>query len=238
MTTAENALNSTSPLSIAQRENFIENLAHDLKSSVYSQINALNIIISDEKYHYDDMHLDILKHLMTSNIYMRDVILNVLSNFKIQHDKLKLEKVNRSMAETLDFAIKSISYMFKEKNQTLKIHCPKEIFATYDEIEIRRVLINLLSNASKYSNTNSLIEILIKKENGFISVEIINEGKIEFKNTDDVFKMYETESKKRKLRGSGLGLYISKKIIEAHGGKISAKNSNNQKVVFTFKIPV
>lgn len=238
MTTAENALNSTSPLSIAQRENFIENLAHDLKSSVYSQINALNIIISDEKYHYDDMHLDILKHLMTSNIYMRDVILNVLSNFKIQHDKLKLEKVNRSMAETLDFAIKSISYMFKEKNQTLKIHCPKEIFATYDEIEIRRVLINLLSNASKYSNTNSLIEILIKKENGFISVEIINEGKIDFKNTDDVFKMYETESKKRKLRGSGLGLYISKKIIEAHGGIISAKNSNNQKVVFTFKIPV
>ncbi len=238
MTTAENALNSTSPLSIAQRENFIENLAHDLKSSVYSQINALNIIISDEKYHYDDMHLDILKHLMTSNIYMRDVILNVLSNFKIQHDKLKLEKVNRSMAETLDFAIKSISYMFKEKNQTLKISCPNEIFATYDEIEIRRVLINLLSNASKYSSTNSLIEIIIKKENDFISVEIINEGKIEFKNTDDVFKMYETESKKRKLRGSGLGLYISKKIIETHGGKISAKNSDNQTVIFTFKIPV
>lgn len=238
MTTAENALNSTSPLSIAQRENFIENLAHDLKSSVYSQINALNIIISDEKYHYDDMHLDILKHLMTSNIYMRDVILNVLSNFKIQHGKLKLEKANRSMAESLDFAIKSISYMFKEKNQTLKISCPNEIFATYDEIEIRRVLINLLSNASKYSSTNSLIEIIIKKENDFISVEIINEGKIEFKNTDDVFKMYETESKKRKLRGSGLGLYISKKIIEAHGGKISAKNADNQTVIFTFKIPV
>lgn len=238
MTTAENALNSTSPLSIAQRENFIENLAHDLKSSVYSQINALNIIISDEKYHYDDMHLDILKHLMTSNIYMRDVILNVLSNFKIQHGKLKLEKANRSMAESLDFAIKSISYMFKEKNQTLKISCPNEIFATYDEIEIRRVLINLLSNASKYSSTNSLIEIIIKKENDFISVEIINEGKIDFKNTDDVFKMYETESKKRKLRGSGLGLYISKKIIEAHGGKISAKNADNQTVIFTFKIPV
>lgn len=238
MTTAENALNSTSPLSIAQRENFIENLAHDLKSSVYSQINALNIIISDEKYHYDDMHLDILKHLMTSNIYMRDVILNVLSNFKIQHDRLKLEKANRSMAESLDFAIKSISYMFKEKNQTLKISCPNEIFATYDEIEIRRVLINLLSNASKYSSTNSLIEIIIKKENDFISVEIINEGKIDFKNTDDVFKMYETESKKRKLRGSGLGLYISKKIIEAHKGTISAKNSDNQTVIFTFKIPV
>ncbi len=238
MTTAENALNSASPLSIAQRENFIENLAHDLKSSVYSQINALNIIISDEKYHYDDMHLDILKHLMTSNIYMRDVILNVLSNFKIQHDKLKLEKTNRSMEETLDFAIKSISYMFKEKNQTLKISCPNEIFATYDEIEIRRVLINLLSNASKYSSTNSLIEIIIKKENDFISVEIINEGKIEFKNTDDVFKMYETESKKRKLRGSGLGLYISKKIIEAHRGTINAKNLDNKKVVFTFKIPV
>lgn len=238
MTTAENALNSTSPLSIAQRENFIENLAHDLKSSVYSQINALNIIISDEKYHYDDMHLDILKHLMTSNIYMRDVILNVLSNFKIQHGKLKLEKTNRSMAESLDFAIKSISYMFKEKNQTLKISCPNEIFATYDEIEIRRVLINLLSNASKYSSTNSLIEIIIKKENDFISVEIINEGKIDFKNTDDVFKMYETESKKRKLRGSGLGLYISKKIIEAHKGTISAKNSDNQTVIFTFKIPV
>ena len=237
MTTADNALKCSSPLSIAQREDFIENLAHDLKSSVYSQINALNIIISDEKYHYDDMHLDILKHLMTSNIYMRDVILNVLSNFKIQHDKLKLEKTSHSMTETLDFAIKSISYMFKEKNQTLKIFCPSEIFATYDEIEIRRVFVNLLSNASKYSNTNSTIEISIEKEDSIISVEIINDGKIDFKNTDDVFKIYQTESKKRKLRGSGLGLYISKKIIEAHKGTINAKNSDNQKVIFTFKIP-
>ena len=184
------------------------------------------------------MHLDILKHLMTSNIYMRDVILNVLSNFKIQHDKLKLEKASHSMTETLDFAIKSISYMFKEKNKTLKIFCPSEIFATYDEIEIRRVFVNLLSNASKYSNTNSTIEISIEKEDSIISVEIINDGKIDFKNTDDVFKIYQTESKKRKLRGSGLGLYISKKIIEAHKGTINAKNSDNQKVIFTFKIPV
>ena len=65
------------------------------------------------------MQLDILGNLMTSNIYMRDTISNVLSNFKMDNKGLNIEKSNCSIKETLDFVIIIIGYMFKEKSQKL-----------------------------------------------------------------------------------------------------------------------
>lgn len=238
MTTIENSSETKECLSISQRENFIENLTHDLKSSVFSQINALKILIDDKKCTYDPIHMDILNNLMTSNIYMRDVILNVLTNFKIQNNNFKLEKAKCNIKETLEFVIKSIGYMLKEKNQTIRTTYRGENFcAYYDDVEIRRVFVNLLSNASKYGNTGSVIEVLIENSNNALKIEIKNKGKIQNNNTEDIFKMYLTDSKKLRLRGSGLGLYITKKIIEAHKGTISARNTQDGNVIFSVIIP-
>lgn len=102
---------------------------------------------------------------------------------------------------------------------------------------MRRVFVNLLSNASKYSKAQSIIKVEIIKEDGFLVCKVINEGKIEDKNIEDIFDMYLTQSKKFQIRGSGLGLYISKKIVEAHGGTIKAQNTKNNEVEFSVKIP-
>ena len=72
---------------------------------------------------------------------------------------------------------------------------------------------------------------------GDLVVKIINDGHIDFEQTDDIFKPYKTNAKTEALCGSGLGLYISKQIIEHHGGQINALN-NGSEVCVTFKIPI
>ena len=238
MTTTSKNTYTVTELTLSQKENIIENLIHDLKSSIFSQINGLNLIMRDKNCTYNKMQLDILGNLMTSNIYMRDTISNVLSNFKMDNKGLNIEKSNCSIKETLDFVIRSIGYMFEEKSQKLDVQyrcC--NLRANYDDIEMRRVFVNLLSNASKYSKAQSIIKVEIIKEDGFLVCKVINEGKIEDKNIEDIFDMYLTQSKKFQIRGSGLGLYISKKIVEAHGGTIKAQNTKNNEVEFSVKIP-
>ena len=70
-------------------EKFVENLAHDLKSPIFSQINALNILLKDKSFHYNDIQIELLNSVLTSNIYMRDMVLNLLSGFRMKNSNIK-----------------------------------------------------------------------------------------------------------------------------------------------------
>ena len=224
---------------IKQNENLIENLAHDLKSPIFSQINALNMLLKDKSIEFSDAQRELLGNILTSNIYMRDMVLNMLTNFRMKNTSLKLKISTNSIENTIDFCIKSIEPALFENNQTLivKNKC-KSPYAEFDEIEIKRVVTNLLSNAIKYGKMGTKILLEIEDKNGNLKISVTNKGKIGFKNTDDVFKLYKTRSKENSKCGSGLGLYISKQIIDAHLGKIKAQSLTNEQVKFSFEIPI
>ena len=222
---------------IEQKEKIMENLAHDLKTPVFSQINALNILLKDKSFDFSDIQRELLSDILSSNIYMRDMILNMLSGFRVKKTKLKTEINN--IENTVKDTIKSIEHTLFETGHKLVIknHC-KSPYAEYDEIGIKRVLINLLSNAAKHSKPYSEIILEIYNTNGNILINIINSGAIIYKNPQDVFKPYITNCKDTSKCSNGLGLYISKQIIEAHNGYIEAKNLKNNTVKITFEIPI
>lgn len=222
---------------IEQKEKIMENLAHDLKTPVFSQINALNILLKDKSFDFSDIQRELLSDILSSNIYMRDMILNMLTGFRVKKTKLKTEINN--IENTVKDTIKSIEHTLFETGHKLVIknHC-KSPYAEYDEIGIKRVLINLLSNAAKHSKPYSEIILEIYNTNGNILINIINSGAIIYKNPQDVFKPYITNCKDTSKCSNGLGLYISKQIIEAHFGKITAQNLENNLVKFSFEIPI
>lgn len=221
----------------AQNGNIVENLAHDLKSPIFSQISALNILLKDKSFYFNETQRELLNGILSSNIYMRDLVLNMLSNFKMKNSKIKPEVCE--IEKTINFAAKSLNHIFKDNNQILKIkNSCKSPYAEYDEIEIKRVLINLLSNAIKYSNKGSEIILETYNQNGNLVVSVINKGQISCKDPNDVFKPYLTNCKDSTKCSNGLGLYISKQIIEAHFGTLKVENLKDNYVKFSFTIPV
>ena len=122
-----------------------------------------------------------------------------------------------------------------DKNLTLKInYLSKKDFIQIDEIEIERVFLNLITNAARHAKNSSIIEINIENSDDKFIISIINEG-AHIKDLNEIFKIYQTGSK---TSGTGLGLYICKKIITTHGGKIYAQNIDPNKVKFTFTLPI
>ena len=108
-------------------------------------------------------------------------------------------------------------------------------FMNADKSRLRMVLENIIDNASKYSISGTQIEITLSRSRGSLIIAIKDSGiGIEKKDMPKLFKKFVTDSD----FGTGLGLYISKKLVEAHGGRIWAFNNNDGiGCTFVFSLP-
>lgn len=234
----------SSPINSAQsiklRESFLANLTHDLKSPVFSQIRALKILLDDESANFTPFQREIIEQTFASNVFMYEMLQNVLMKFKIENTRIEIEKSQNNFRDTLNKAIESISFIFGDKKQTVSLSYLTQVeIAFYDEIEIIRVLNNLMTNASKYGDKGGEIQITVEKHARFLTVSVLNNARqIPEEEIENIFNIYSTNSKKHKTTGIGLGLHICRQIIEAHNGKIFAQNVGKDKVKFTFLLPI
>jgi signal transduction histidine kinase len=114
-----------------------------------------------------------------------------------------------------------------------------KVEAEFDKIEIKRVLKNLLNNAISHTKQDGIIDVKIVKIDGFVEVLVADNGNgISPSDLEDVFEKYFSTSKKMRKVGTGLGLYLSKQIIEKHGGKIRVESELNKGSKFYFTLPV
>ena len=110
--------------------------------------------------------------------------------------------------------------------------------AMIDYLEIKRVVHNLLMNAIEYSPKNSKIMIELSENKKFFIFSIKNKNKgIPIENPDDIFNKFVSYANKHKKVGSGLGLYIAKRIVDAHNGSINIDTRQKDYVRFVFTLP-
>jgi signal transduction histidine kinase len=133
-------------------------------------------------------------------------------------------------------------YMELAKNKGIRILLlPEEkyIQLSIDRIKISQVITNFIHNAIKFSNSNTTVKIEVEVEGDYVVTKIIDEGEgIPLSQRELLFKMF---SKTASLptageKGSGLGLYISKRIIEAHDGVIGFQGNETTGSTFYFKL--
>ena len=133
-----------------------------------------------------------------------------------------------------------MNYLFEGEKQTVKIisNLKNDIF-DYDEREIKRVLINLIANASEYSPSGSNIFITLDEDCLHLVLTIQDEGSgISQEQLQSMFDENQTFKPRFKKVGSGMGIYITKKIMEAHNGNILVESKPGLGSKFTLLIPI
>ena len=130
--------------------------------------------------------------------------------------------------------------MLKEKNVIIHINTEGSQFNTEcDRMQIKRVLTNILGNAISYAYDNTQIDVTIKQGENGIGFEAKNESAyINMETMNNLFKKYVSHAAKFNKVGVGLGLYLSKQIIDAHGGEIYAKSYEDNHNIFGFILPL
>ncbi|MYE07583.1 MAG: HAMP domain-containing histidine kinase [Oligoflexia bacterium] len=213
-------------------------VSHELKTPLSTM--KLNVELLKKQASLDQQNL--IKMLDEEVAWMIQFISDTLDLKKMDNKailNLSWHKWNQWIKSIQDNMEKTVHLY--ERN--LKMHFPdKETEVYMDPLYIRQVLFNLMMNAIQCSFKNSLIEILwTQTEAGELSVEIKDHGPgINPKSINKIFEPFyqDTEKMEIAVKGSGLGLSIVKKIIEAHGGNVQASNRlDNKGAFFKFTLP-
>ncbi|MDD3237290.1 MAG: hybrid sensor histidine kinase/response regulator [Candidatus Gastranaerophilales bacterium] len=223
-----------------QKETFIATLTHDLKTPIRAQIQALQLILNNKFGIVDGELASILNEILSSCKFMQHMTDNLLTKYKTQNGHMILTKEKKSIYDIIKKNSEQLKYLLEQKNQTVKIINETK----FDELEldplaIKRVLNNLIINASEYTPENGTITIKIEDDNDKLKVSVIDTGwGIPEEDKDTIFDEYISTAKRFRKVGYGLGLYICKKIIEEHNGNIYVNSEEGKGTEFVFTLPL
>lgn len=221
------------------KESLLAMVSHDLKNPVNSGILAVKLLQSAAESPLNKFQKELLNSVLYGFLYMQNLIENVLDRYKFVNDVYTIKKNPFDFASLVKITIDEARYIFSEKEQKVKfLNEIKNPMAEFDLLEITRAINNLISNASIYSPSKSEIIIKIFEDKDNVGLSIENAGcSFDFDNPNEIFEKFVSKGTKSKSIASGLGLYITKKIIDAHGGNIFVESQINKFTRFTFKIP-
>jgi len=200
--------------------------------------------------HRNQINPEITKDLLTvqRNVNRLEILMDqLLDVLKIDENELKLQKESVNVSKIINDCLDELSYLINEKNLEIILNIDHEIILNVDQTRIFSVFTNLLSNAIKFTPDYGWIKISSKKKENQYFFEIQDNGiGLAQDEIGRLFKKFErmkppiiNNHVNIKDSGTGLGLYITKGIIDAHGGKIWASSEGENKgSAFSFTIPI
>jgi len=219
------------------KQTFLATLTHDLKSPLIGTQKALEMILSKPPETPLSNFSEYLNDMLASNAILLYIASNLLAVYQYEAGEIKLNLEPVNIDYIFYEAIKSVHYLAEEnKSKIITIIEPSLPLVKADKNEIARVVINLLSNAISHNKKTTDLTINAEKFNDEVKISVMDNGSgIPESEKNKIFQRYPTE--KRKI-GSGLGLYLSKQIIENHHGKIWFETEEGKGTTFYFTLPV
>ncbi|WP_238859151.1 HAMP domain-containing sensor histidine kinase [Clostridium sp. YIM B02569] len=214
-------------------------VSHDLKTPLTSIIGYLELLNKD-KENFTENQQEFLKVAYEKSENLKKLIEELFEYTKLSNNYVKLDKVPFNIAVLVNQVVGEHVLFLSEKNIKVEIECAKnELICEIDMQKFVRVIENLVKNAEKYSYKDSTFKIIMWDDEENIKLSFINEG--DNINEEDLLKIFDEmyridKSRNAEIEGSGLGLPISKKIIQLHGGRIWAE-CNDNKIKFNIELP-
>ena len=224
----------------AQRETFVASLGHDLKNPTIAQIRSLELLLKGSFGEISETQKELLEMILDSCRYMNGMLSSLLATYRDYGGIVKLNFVDFQFLELVNECVSEMIYVAKDKGINININ--NELVQSLiqaDRVQIKRVVMNLLSNGIKYAYPNTELNLHIYEHKDKIGFEFMNESPYIPKDKQKaIFAQYVSYAAAHNELGIGLGLYASKKIIEGHNGNIFVESYNDNRNSFGFRIPI
>ncbi|MDD3012673.1 MAG: HAMP domain-containing sensor histidine kinase [Candidatus Gastranaerophilales bacterium] len=222
------------------RKSFITNLTHDLKTPLIAQERSLELISKEfESLGLKDAY-ELATGIEKNNKHLLRMVNLILESYRFDSENLNLIISNINISELIDSCYTKLKPLASEKNIQLLNTVPKDFpLLNGDATSFKRVFLNLISNAIESITQLGKIKISAESYENNIKIYIKDNGPgIAQEELNYLFERYYTgKSDERKL-GSGLGLYVCKKLVEIHNGEISVESKVNDFTKFIIKLPL
>ena len=224
----------------ATKDKFFSIVAHDLKNP-FNALMGFSDLLEQEAKKTDNEKIRTYSSLISTTLSRSlDYLNNLLEWSRLQSDKIEFLPVKINLYPLVRETVDVLNVQAESKNITIKIDVPKDIAIVGDANMLKTVLINLISNAIKYSYSDSTIVLMCHREKGKVTFSVKDNG-VGIKNEakERLFLIEEANSTRgtNNEAGTGLGLILCKEFIMKHHGEIGAKSKFGKGSTFWFKIP-
>lgn len=225
-------------------EDFISTVSHELRTPLTSIRGFADTMLNSWDRLDEDSKKKFLGIIKEQSDRLINMVENILSVTKLHSQSERIILKDIPVRPTVEKVVQLLKTQYKDKNFIVdeKINTPN-ILA--DEDKFQQAIMNIIENACKYSNNNDIwINVGFGEDENFVAINVTNLGLgIDERDYEKIFTKFSRIDNPltRKVQGSGLGLYITKNILEKMGGTICVKSenidANISKITFTIDIP-
>jgi signal transduction histidine kinase len=223
----------------SSRSSFVANVSHELKTPMTSIAGFIDGILDGTiPKSKQDYYLKIVSDEIRR---LSRLVVAMLNMSKIESGDFEMKPKKYNLTDQIIHILLTFEQKIEKKNIEIKgLDNISTVSITADPDMIYQVIYNLFDNAVKFTNENGYIQVDMVELNDSVQVSIKNSGSgIDSAELPKIFERFYKVDKSRSLdaKGAGLGLYIVKKMVEMHGGRIYAKSDNSSVAEFIFTLP-
>jgi signal transduction histidine kinase len=220
---------------------FISFAAHELRGPITVIRGYLDVIDEELKPMFQNDQIELMQRLIVSANRLSSYINNILnaSRYDRRHFKIHMTEENISSIYTTihdDMQLRAIS-----QNRLLSVDIPENLpTVAADKNSVGEVMSNLIDNAIKYSNEGGQVTVSARAISRYVEISVKDRGiGMPSSVLPNLFhKFYRSHRSRETVAGTGIGLYISKAIVESHGGSIEVRSTESEGSTFSFTLPI
>jgi signal transduction histidine kinase len=222
---------------LKQRDDFVRIISHDLRTPMTTIHGFAELMLEDAKL--PDKHKQSLQYIIDSSDYSHDYFNKLLSWALIESGDIKITPQKTSLKNLISSCLTLFTYKLEEKQLRIETDISEDLILEVDETYFKQVMNNLINNSIKYSESNKLISISLEKAENEYLLKITDQGiGIPEDKIQTFFKGALVKSSRGTSgeKGTGIGLYICYKILQAHSFAITCNSELGKGSTFSIHI--
>lgn len=223
------------------KDQFVFIAAHELRTPVTAIGWSLELALEQGKDKLDPEVLESLRSVENSNNRLIRLVDDLLNVARIESGTIKVEPAEFKIKAVIEETIKEMQTVFKEQKSKVEFKMSKDVSVFADQARVKQILINLLSNATKYKKDKVNIKVSTKKKDDKLIISVEDNGLgIKPEDIKILFTKFGRIRNKETndIEGTGLGLFLCKEILEQMDGDIWVESKEGEGSIFSFSMPL
>jgi signal transduction histidine kinase len=223
------------------KSEFLANMSHELRTPLNAVIGFSELLAEKMFGELNDKQLEYVRDILESARHLLSLINDILDLSKIEAGRMELEPADFDLPSAIENALILVRERATRRSIALRSTIDERVgFIRGDERKVKQVLLNLLSNALKFTPEGGRIDVRVALRDGLTEVAVADTG-IGIASADQaaVFEEFrQVGAAEKRAEGTGLGLSLSRKFVELHGGTMRVQSELGRGSTFTFTLPV
>ena len=223
------------------KSEFLANMSHELRTPLNAILGFSEVLVEKMFGEVNEKQLDYLKDIHSAGQHLLSLINDILDLSKIEAGKMELQPSDFDLPAALQTAVTLVKERAQSHGIQLNLEIAPELGTIHaDERKFKQIMLNLLSNAVKFTPDGGTVAVTAKANDTMVEVSVTDSGAgIAPEDHGAVFEEFRQvgQDAGRKAEGTGLGLPLTKRFVELHGGKIHLESVLGKGSTFTFTIP-